>query len=144
MSSGQPTVEASQLCTTGGLSRYQNTLQPRERQHGEGIWNSALRAGVQSLSSACQLEEYQSGMVTGHLCTYGSLNGDRDDKDSFPTESVTHVISAWETVRHTVCTADTPPTPTPQPRAAAFILGTRGRGRTGGCPCGKRGRSQVW
>lgn len=44
-------------------------------------------------------------MVTGHLCTYISLNGDRDDRDSFPTESVTHVISAWETVRHAVCTA---------------------------------------
>lgn len=65
----------------------------------EGIWNSALRAGVQSLSSACQLEGYQSSMVTCALTS--PLTGTEMTR----TESVTHVISAWETVRHVECTA---------------------------------------
>lgn len=102
----------------------QNALQPRQRQHGEGIWDSALGVRVQSLSSACQLVGYQAG--TCHLCTYVSSNGDRDDAGGFPVESLSHVISAWETVRHMGAQQDTPPPPTPVPQPLAALSSTAG------------------
>lgn len=105
-------MDTSQLCTTGGLSRYQISPELSVAQGKAktakmfGTWSWRLAA--RSCTSVLPVTLCDTRQVP-HLCSSISSNGDSDDVDNLPTGSPNHVINARETFRHRGCAAKHPP-----------------------------------
>lgn len=117
MSSGQPTVEASQLCATGGLSRYEISPE-RSAAQGEATWRGCLGLSPRSWSpeswlcpSTCRISGRYVICARMFPLMGTEMRSEDDDRESSPLESLTHVISAWETVKTYGCTAGYPTHP---------------------------------